>query len=344
MQYIKISRDATLSQLNKRIGSRNTDAVLQCNNVERVRNIGMKFYQMCENASINYSEVGPDGVTNYDVSYQRRISILNALTSDADVFEAAALQSGEGWKVLSSLNTLPGYLKIPTDIQIADGPDVLGGAGIGISKTVYIQAMKYLQSGVDIDPIIFNEYSDRRSSGAIINTQGSNDVYQWFRIPWGEITLYSSLSNSSVDIPVFPEEISDERNANYDTMPELLYQYEPWQVYKSSGPRTNTYTFKMHRDMWTGDHRDNKCNELIRFCQANCYPEFHGSVVHTALVTLYISGKPLITGIMTSVKTNYSGPYGLDNMPLYVEMSLTITEVSQEALNFGTVSRKGVIG
>jgi hypothetical protein len=299
---------------------------------------------MCADKASSYSEVGADGVVSYNVSSQRKMSLLNSLVSDSDVFEAAALQDDEGWKVLSSINTIPGFLRIPATIVLADGADILGGASIGISKSIYNKAIAYLIDGVDIDPIIFNNYSDRQSSGALNNRTESADVYQWCKIPWGEITLYSSMNNSSVDFPVYPEEISDERSANYDTMPELLYQYEPWQVYKSSGPRNNTYVFKMHRDMWTGDHRDGKCNELIRFCQANCYPRFNGSVINTALVTLYISGKSLITGVLTSVKTNYSGPYGLDNMPLYVELSLSITEVSQEVLNFDTVSRKGVIG
>ena len=47
---------------------------------------------------------------------------------------------------------------------------------------------------------------------------------------------------------------------------------------------------------------------------------------------------------MTSVKKNYSGPIGLDNMPLYVELTLTIVEVSDEPLNYESVMRKGLIG
>ncbi|MCM1222697.1 MAG: hypothetical protein NC548_50395, partial [Lachnospiraceae bacterium] len=135
-------------------------------------------------------------------------------------------------------------------------------------------------------------------------------------------------------------------HANYDTMPDLLYQYEPWQIYKGSGPRTVTYDFDIHRDMWSGDHRDGKCNELIRFCQANCYPKFQGASVQTAAVSLYILGEKHITGIMTDVKVAWDeeSPIGLDGFYLHLNLSLTITEVSDEALTYETIQQKGLIG
>ena len=127
-------------------------------------------------------------------------------------------------------------------------------------------------------------------------------------------------------------------------MPDLLYQYEPWQLYNSSGPRTNTYLFHFHRDMWTGDHRDGKANELIRYCEANCYPEFNGSAVNVPTVTLYIAGSPLIHGVMTQVDTTWDGPIGLDGYYLNCELSITITEVSETALNYNVIKGKSLIG
>jgi hypothetical protein len=144
--------------------------------------------------------------------------------------------------------------------------------------------------------------------------------------------------------PVYPEEYDDGVSANYEEMGEMLYQYEPWKVYKSSGPRENTFTFKMHRDMWTGDHRDGNANALIRGCEANCYPDYDGSLVNVPIVTLYIHGSNLITGVMTSCKTHWSGPIGLDGYYLCCDLTLTIVEVSPQALNYNTVRSKGLIG
>lgn len=342
MQFLSIDSNTTLSQLNNRIGTRSVDSVLQLNSLPRVHNIGKAFDDMSNDIAQSYTEVDADGRVSHEVSYKRKINLLNTLTSDEDVFEVASLQDESGWKLLSNVGTLANYLRIPSTLVLADGADILGGTGVSINKTVYYKAMQYLNAGQNIDPVIFNTYSDRQGTTNTGNVVAS--ALQWFKIPWGEVTLYSSLSGESMDFPVYPEQYEDERHANYDTMPELLYQYEPWQVYKSSGPRSNTYTFKMHRDMFTGDHRDGKCNELIRFCEANCYPYYSGSVVQTSTVTLYIAGKPLITGILTSAKSSYSGPIGLDKFPLYVELNLTITEVSAEPLNYYSIKRKGLIG
>ena len=343
MQFLQIPENMTLAQLSERVGARNVDAVLQYNSVQRTHAVGEAYNHMVDVITSQYTEVNSDEVLN-TVSYQRRANVLNTFTEDSDVFEAAALQDDDGWILMSTIGTIPGYLRIPPTITLPDSTDILGGTDIPVDKVTYRKAMNYLHNDTNIDPVIFNTYSDRQSGAEYSSNNQTVPVYQWFKIPWGEITLYSSLADSSVDFPVYPEEYADERQANYDTMPDMLYQYEPWQVYKSSGPRSNQYTFKMHRDMWSGDHRDGKCMELIRFCEANCYPVFSGAVVQTATVTLYIAGKPLISGILTSAKTRYSGPIGLDNVPLYVELILSITEVSKEPLNYNTVARKGVIG
>ena len=342
MQFLSIDENMTLSQLNARVGSKNTTTILQQNNLPRVHKIGEAFSDMCDQIASAYTEVGANGEVSNTVSYPRKISILNTFTADADVFENVALQSENGWKILATVGTMEDYLRIPDTINLPDSSDIIGGTSAAVGSVVYSKAMRYLEHGMNVDPIIFNSYSSRVGAASIDVT--TSDVLQWFAIPWGTITLYSSLNDTSMDFPVYPDGWDDERTANYDTMPDMLYQYEPWQVYKSSGPRSNQYTFKMHRDMWSGDHRDGKCTELIRFCEANCYPVFSGAVVQTATVTLYIAGKPLISGVLTSVKTQYSGPIGLDNVPLYVELTLSITEVSKEPLNYNTVARKGVIG
>ena len=95
--------------------------------------------------------------------------------------------------------------------------------------------------------------------------------------------------------------------------------------------------------MWTGDHRDGYANKLIRSCQANCYPNYNGSLVNTALVTMYIHDQNYITGIMTDCKVNWEGPIGLDGFYLNCELSFTIREVSPEALDYNTVKSKGLI-
>lgn len=338
MQFLSITKKTKLTDIADAVGSRNVESVLHLNDIDRAPNVGQKFFDKCAQTVRDTA----------DVSYDQKVSLLNKLTSDSDVFETAALQGSSGWKILSASNTLPGFLRLPESIQIPDSTDILGN-NIGVSSTVYDRVIKSLTNAPhSIDPSIFSDYSSTRGVSLPFNVVyggDGSDPMQWFRIPWGEVSLYSSLSDSMIDFPVYPEELSDGARATYTTMPDMLYQYEPWQIYTGSGPRSQSYTFDFHRDMWTGDHGDGKANELIRFCEANCYPEYRGSAVYTSQVTLYIAGKPLISGIMTDVSVNWDGPLGQrDNWYLHCKLELTITEVSKTPLNYNVVRNKPLIG
>lgn len=334
MQLFKITEQTTLAQLSDAVGDRNIQSILAVNNLKRTPNIGKAFKQVC-NSIIQTSEL---------VDRKRKASLLNNLTNESDIFEATALQGENGWKITSAIGTLPDMLKIPDSIQLPDSVNILGNHQ-PVGNRIYKQVMAGLESTGKIDPGIFNEYRGVKNSQIAETSYGlSRDPLQWFQIPWGKISLYSSIEGESRDFPVYPEELGDEYKANYTQMPDMLYQYEPWQVYQNSGPRANTYTFKFHRDMWTGDHADGKANELIRFCEANCYPEYRGSAVNCPTVTLYIAGSPHITGVLTSVSARWSGPLGSDGWYLVCELELSITEVSSTALDYHTVKNKKLIG
>lgn len=336
--YITINRSSRLVDIANLVGDRNLDYVLAANDLVRAANIGVQFQKKCQDI---LSE--QQGQT---VSWQRKSAILNRMTQDSDVFETAALLNETGWKILSALGTFPNMLLVPESITLPNRVDVLGN-GLAVVKTVYDQAISGLETPPHyIDPSIFNEFSTTRVNNIVDFGMSSTPTNPWqaFNIPWGDITIYSSLSDSSLDIPVYPEEVQDTRKANYTTMPDLLYTYEPWYLYQSSGPRSNQYTFKMHRDMWSGDHSDGKANELIRFCQACCYPKFNGSAVNSGTVTLYVKGETLISGIMEDVSVSWDGPILQDGWYAHFELQLSITEISNKALNYDVVKAMPLIG
>lgn len=334
MKYLQVTNDTKLTDIADIVSSYNVQHVLAANNLERTPMIGKSFLSKCK-AIIAESP---------DVSWQRKSTVLNTLTSDSDVFEKASLQSDEDWKVLSTLGTFYGMLKIPDDLNVPTSYGLLGDE-TPVDNTIYKNAMKMLADPPHyIDPSIFNEVSTIRPAQILSRYRDNSNFTQFFHLPWGDITLYSSLESSGVDIPAYPEEYEDSRKANYTTMPDMLYQYEPWQLYESSGPRANNFDFQLHRDMWTGDHRDANANNLIRFCQANCYPRYHGSAVNVPIVSLYVKGRCLISGVMTDCSVNWNGPIGLDGWYLAFKLSLSITEISQTALNYDTIRSKSIIG
>lgn len=331
MKYLQITQNTTLSELSDVVGERNIDYVLNANGLKRTVNIGKQLFNR-----------DTSGTTDA----QTKMNVLNSLVANSDVYEKAALGTEEDWYSLYTYGTFPDCIMIPDEINIPASDTVLGN-GEPISDELYDKCNNSLKTSGIVDPIIFSEYSTMTSSYGMSGGLGdyrNNSPFEWFNLPWGKVSLATSMTaiHNIVDFPVYPEEYSDGRNANYEQMPSMLYEYEPWQVYKSSGPRALSLTFTMHRDMWTGDHRDGLANELVRFCEANCYPEYDGSSVVTSTVTFYLNGKSLITGVLTSVKTDWSGPLGLDGHHLVLKLSLEITEVSQEPLNYTTVLNKGL--
>lgn len=337
MQFLKISPSTLLHEINKKVGSRNVDIILAKNRIQRTPYIGKQLYE----------EANKIKNSGKSVTWQQKSSILNGFTQDSDIFEEACMLGEDDWKVLASSNSFPNMLRIPETIKLKDDIDILGN-GVAVTKDVYKKVMTSLEAPPhhEIDMSAFNSYSSRRDVSLVnkTSTQQTDLAFnQWFNLPWGDVTLYSSLDNTTISIPVYPEEIEDVRAANYTEMPEIIYQAEPWYTYQSSGPRSNTYSFHLHRDMWTGDHRDGKCNELVRFCEACCYPEYNGSAVNTTTVTLYVKGEPLISGILTKTTTKWSGPIGLDGFYLECDLSIEITEVSDQSLSYQAVKKKGLI-
>lgn len=335
MQFLEIDNSTTLSELADRLGS-DLNAFLHVNGVPRVPNVGSAYLKSCQEIMDS-----PD-----TISASRKISVLSTMTTDTDIFQTAALTDESGWKLLSARDTLPGTMKVPSTTTLPSSDDTMGD-GQPVPQSTFNEVARSLRETNSVDPAIFNDVSTTSSTS--ITTVGGSDgtgsnPMNWFQIPWGDITLYTSLDDSYLEFPVYPEELSDGRKANYTTMPDMLYQYEPWQIYTGSGPRSTTYSFTFHRDMWTGDHRDGKANELIRGCMANLYPKYSGSAVNTSLVTLFIHGSPLIRGILTDVNVNWSGPLGLDGWYLVCKLDLQITEVSAEPLSFDVMKSKSLIG
>ena len=335
MKYLQITPTTTLSQLADAVGERNVDYILNTNGLKRTVNIGQQVFDRS-------SDFDPATQTT---DWQSKINVLNNLVANSDVYEKAALGTEQDWYSLATFGTFTDYIMIPDEVNVPLSTSVLGN-GEPISDDLYAKCTAALKDTGEIDPVYFNEYSMTASGGFGMSSSTSRssgtNPFEWFQLPWGKVSLYSSISNEMIDFPVYPEELQDGYTATYDQMPNMLYQYEPWQVYKSSGPRTNTYTFKMHRDMWTGDHRDGLANKLVRFCEANCFPEYDGSAVRAPLVTFYLNSYNHITGVMTECKPDWSGPLGLDGFYLHLTLSITITEVSQTALNYTSMKRRGL--
>lgn len=333
-QFLQITDDYTLGELSDRVGDRNVQYFLATNNLQRSPDIGQAFSKRVQNI---YE-------TTAETDWKRKSAILNKFVDDSDIFEEAALMDEDSWKVMSQLGTFPDMLRVPEAITLPDASDVLGN-GTAIGKEVYRQTMVSLSTYPHtVNPEIFNTYSVIKSVMVDGSTSPGSIFNNVFPIPWGDITIYSQLSGESMDIPVYPDEYEDGRQATYQDMDSILYQYEPWKIYTGSGPRSNTINFgTMHRDMWSGDHADGSANKLIRFFESMCYPDYNGSAVNSDIATLYVKGNILISGIITEVSVKWSGPILQDGWYAAFELSVTFVEISTRPLSRSVVKSLDVI-
>lgn len=369
MQYLIISEQDTLLSISRIVGQQNIDLILAENGLTRTPKIGAQYYKKCRDL---LAENPPE------VSGARKSALLNSLTGSEEVFEKACLLDEDGWKIFSAFQSFPDALRVPESIKLPYSTRVIGdigkdnisavignakggiqkvytatGGSLGarrddaVSSATYKTVMKELKQSSSINPAVFNSVNTSfpvSVSRSRTSTSKSRTPQYTFNLPWGKIQLYSTLLDERIDIPAYPEEVEKQRSASYTAMPDIIYQYEPWIVYQSSGPREQQLSFHLHRDMWSGNHLDGKANQLIRFCDANTFPRYSGSSVNSPTVRVYIDGEQLISGVLTQTKTRWSGPIGRDGWYLEFELLLNIQEVSTVPLNIDTVRNFKLIG
>lgn len=355
MQYLMISETDTMQSLSRIVGSQNMDDLLSENGLRRTPKIGKQYYDNCRQVIAN---------TPQDVTPERKAALLNGLTNSQEVFEKACLQDEDEWKVFSTYHSFVDALKVPETMVLpysykvigsssnADSEVIIGSGSANsvadpVSSGTYRTVINQLTTTGTIDPGVFNKVNTARSSSVQVVNQTSNGakIPQYaYNLPWGKIQIYSSLFDEVVDIPAYPEDFDTGRKAQYTSMPDIIYQYEPWIVYQDSGPREQSLDFHLHRDMWTGNHLDGNANNLIRFCEANTFPKINGSAVNSGTVKIFIDGYTFISGVLTDSRTHWSGPIGLDNWPLEFTLSLSIQEVAPVALTCDVVRNLPLIG
>ena len=82
-QYINIDKSSRLSSLINIVGERNIDYILAANNLTRTPNIGQSFFNKCQEAIQDASNV---------VNWQRKSTILNTLTESSDICYSYQIQ------------------------------------------------------------------------------------------------------------------------------------------------------------------------------------------------------------------------------------------------------------
>lgn len=228
------------------------------------------------------------------------------------------------------LGIMPGNLIIPAQLvdEVTPVPSHIQSRVLREQRLSVIQDT--LRTGKPQPDIPFSD----------INTGGSSD--NWYWKPTGDVT-FQIAGQAPMEIPCFPENVSDSNSATWSEEMTTYQHYEPKNTFNKSGPRTVSCTFKIHRAMWDGNQDSGKSEELVAYIQSALYPDYDTQAAEPPRCTLIVGKSIRIVGILQSCNVNYSGPIGPDNKYDCVNIDISIKEESDNVLSTSAV-RSGLAG
>ena len=138
----------------------------------------------------------------------------------------------------------------------------------------------------------------------------------------GEVTV--TIDGKTLYMPCYPENITDKTNVNYDEQ-NALGRSEPYQAYNNSGPRSISFTFRLHREMIDGNRE--AVEEIVRWIESAAYPNYNTNVA-AVKVAVKVGKTIYISGIMSDQSTSWDGPIGDDQKYNMVTVNFTIKETT----------------
>lgn len=226
-----------------------------------------------------------------------------------DTFEDTAAYFGTTVTELLRINNL----QSPPPTYIAE---------TGIKSIVIpVTDSKYVHDGVDTTQSNISNMrliSDRGGLGRIIGFASQNKCF-----------LQVEGIGTAV-FPGYPESYSDSHQASVSQQTPLG-RSEPFQIYQNSGPRTVSVSFRMDREMT----RTTEIGDIVGIVQSACYPvQMNATIIPRC--TLVIGNNCSVTGIITSVNTNWSETI-IEDRYMVVTLDFSIQECTGTPKLAGTV-------
>lgn len=305
----------------------NADEILRLNNLPN---------KTCPRSTIRNQLYNNDyqamaGVTKEpEYSEQSQVTAVKSQLTDRDKANAIAEFTPGQFLRYMLFGTLPGYLIVPVQL-VSEIVPVSGHTQHSVLKDIRLQDVRR-DLRADTPTLDFPE----------VDSQFGEVQDNWYWKPTGDVTIQVE-GEQPLEIPCFPESVSDNTSATWSQEMTTYQHYEPQNTYHKSGPRVVSCTFKIHRAMWDGNQDSGKSEELVAYMQSACYPDYETQASDPPRVTLIIGKSIRITGILTTMDTTYSGPIGPDNKYDCVDINISITEESDNVLSTQAV-RSGLAG
>lgn len=146
--------------------------------------------------------------------------------------------------------------------------------------------------------------------------------------------LLNGVSRSVWDLPVYPQEFSDNNSANFSPV-SLLGRSVDYQIYQGSS-RDVSFTLQLHEELCS-DYQ--YIHRLVAQIQSACYPGYSNGIVKVPEVFFSIGSQFKIRGILSSCGATWKAPI-IDGHLVNCDLSLSIKETSGP-YSQGDIASKG---
>lgn len=148
-------------------------------------------------------------------------------------------------------------------------------------------------------------------------------------------TMLNGSANSAWDLPVYPQEFSDNNSGNFSSV-SLLGRSVDYQIYQGSS-RDVSFTLQLHEELCQSDY--NYIHRLVAQFESACYPGYSGGIVQVPEIFVSIGNQFKIRGILTSCSANWKAPI-INGKLVNCDLSISIKETSGPYTQ-GEVASKG---
>lgn len=125
-------------------------------------------------------------------------------------------------------------------------------------------------------------------------------------------------------------EFSEGNSANYDQI-SIPGRSSEVMSYTTTAGRKVSVNLELFagEGLYTGSDPIRDLQQDVAFVKSLAYPNYQGSIVLPPPVVLcYLGPELIIKGVVTSVSTEYKKPYTVDGIPMRVNLSIDITQTS----------------
>lgn len=148
------------------------------------------------------------------------------------------------------------------------------------------------------------------------------------------IFVYESGNYSNkyqMDLPNYPDEISDSGSANYSEE-SLLGRSSPLVSYTNTGFREVSFSFDVHRE----ELDSNGIDKLLKIIRASVYPTYKDTAALRPTITVVRLGDFYVKGITKSYSFTWKKPI-IDDKYQVCTISMTISHVIDKAYSMSDI-------